>query len=273
MLRSRAFFSQPPVGGPQALRRLWQTAGVTERPTKLGRAGWGSSLQQASGRCFQDTYLQPFRAPGTVCEGITSSLGLWRPGRACTLLTGQLLAAGLLLLCHTQCGPQKSPRDGGRTSLFSTAGPPPSSTSQPPAPPFPKASTPFLLCFPITERPPPFQKWGEHCSSVTKSCLTLCDPMDCSTPGFPVLQALPDFAQIHVHVHCDDAIPPSHPLPLPSPFAFSLSGVFSSGSVLHTRWSKYWSFRLSISPSNEYSGLISFKIDRLDLLAGVNIVS
>ena len=107
MLRSRAFFSQPPVGGPQALRRLWQTAGMTERPTRLGRAGWGSSLQQASGRCFQDTYLQPFRAPGTVCEGITSSLGLWWPGRACTLLTGQLLASGLLLLCHTQCGPQK----------------------------------------------------------------------------------------------------------------------------------------------------------------------
>lgn len=102
MLRSRAFFSQPPVGGPQALHRLWQTAGVTERPTRLGRAGWGSSLRQASGRCFQDTCLQPFRAPGTVCEGVTSSLGLWRPGRACTLLAGQLLArraAPSLSLC------------------------------------------------------------------------------------------------------------------------------------------------------------------------------
>ena len=97
--------------------------------------------------------------------------------------------------------------------------------------------------------------------------------MDCSTPGFPVLQSLPDFAQIHIHVHCDNAIPPSHPLPLPSPFPFSLSGVFSSGSVLYTRWPKYWSFRFSISPSNEYSGLISFKIDLFDLLAGVNIVS
>ena len=105
-----------------------------------------------------------------------------------------------------------------------------------------------------------------HFSSVTQSCLTLCNPMDCSKPGFPVLHHLPELAQIHVHWD-GDAIQPSHPLSSPSPPAsiFPSIRVFSNESVLCIRWPKYWSF--SISPSNEYSGLISFSIDWLDLLA------
>ena len=106
------------------------------------------------------------------------------------------------------------------------------------------------------------------CCSVTQSCLTLWDPMDCSTPGFPVLDYVPEFAQIHVH-WVDDAIQPSHPLLSPSSPAFNLSQlrIFSNVSVLHIRWSKYWRFSFSINPSNEYSGLISFKMDWLDLFA------
>ena len=105
-------------------------------------------------------------------------------------------------------------------------------------------------------------------SSVTQSCLTLCDPMDCSTPGFPVHHQLPDVAQTHVH-WVGDTIQPSHPLLSLSTPAFNLSHirVFSSELVLHIRWPKYWTFSFSISPSNEYSGLISFRIDWLDLLA------
>ena len=91
--------------------------------------------------------------------------------------------------------------------------------------------------------------------------------MDYSTPGFPVLHHLLEFAQTHVHWF-GDAIQPSHPLPSPSP-AFNLSSirVFSNELALHSRWPKYWSFSFSISPSNEYSGLISFRIDWFDLLA------
>ena len=96
----------------------------------------------------------------------------------------------------------------------------------------------------------------------------LCDPMDCSTPGLPFLHQLPELAQTHVH-HVSDAIQPSHPccplLLLPS--IFPSIRVFSNESALHIRWPKYWSFSFSISPSNEYSGLISFRMDWLDLLA------
>ena len=93
-------------------------------------------------------------------------------------------------------------------------------------------------------------------------------PMDCSTPGFPVHRHLPQLAQTHVH-QGGDAIQPSHPLSSPSPSTFNLSQHqgLSNESVLHIRWPKYWSFSFSISPSNEYSGLISFRIDWLDLLA------
>ena len=92
--------------------------------------------------------------------------------------------------------------------------------------------------------------------------------MDCSTPGIPVLHYLPEFAQTHVH-QVGDAIQPSHPLSSPSPPALNLSSirVFSNDSALHIRWPKYWSFSFSISPSKEHPGLISFRMDWLDLLA------
>ena len=92
--------------------------------------------------------------------------------------------------------------------------------------------------------------------------------MDCSTSGLPVHHQLPEFTQIHVH-RVSDAIQPSHPLSFPSPPAFNLSQHkgFSNESVLRIRWPKYWSFSFSISPSNEYSGLISFRIDWFDLVA------
>ena len=91
--------------------------------------------------------------------------------------------------------------------------------------------------------------------------------MDCSTPGFPVHNQLPEIAQTHVH-RVSDAIQPLHPLSSPSPPAFNPSQHqgLSSESVLHISWPKFWSFSFSISPSNEYSGLISFMMDWLDLL-------
>ena len=103
-------------------------------------------------------------------------------------------------------------------------------------------------------------------SPVTQSCPTLCDPMDCTTPGFPVHHQLLELTQTHVH---QSAMPSNH-LILCRPILF-LPSIFPSikdftnESVLHIRWPKYWSF--SISSSNEYSGLISFRIDWFDLLA------
>ena len=92
--------------------------------------------------------------------------------------------------------------------------------------------------------------------------------MDSSTPGLPVHHQLPELAQTHVH-QVSDAIQPSNPLSSPSPPALNLPSirVFSSESALCIRWPKYWSLSFSISPPNEYSGLISFRIDWLDLLA------
>ena len=94
------------------------------------------------------------------------------------------------------------------------------------------------------------------------------DPMDCSMTGFSVLHYLPEFAQTHAH-WVGDVIQPSHPpsplLLLPS--VFPSIRVFSSESALHIRWPKYWTFSFNISPSNEHSGLISFRIDWFDLLA------
>ena len=93
---------------------------------------------------------------------------------------------------------------------------------------------------------------------------TVCDSMDWSMPGFPVHYQLPELAQTHVQ-WVSDAIQTSHPLSLPS--IFPSIRVFSNESVLRLRWPEYWSFSFSISPSNKYAGLISFKIDWFDLLA------
>ena len=104
-------------------------------------------------------------------------------------------------------------------------------------------------------------------SSVTQSCPTLCDPMICSTPGLPVHHQL-QFTQTRVH-RVSDAIQLSHPLSFPSPPASSPSQHqgLSNKSALRMRWPKYWSFSLSISPSSEHPGLVSFRMDWLDLLA------
>ena len=89
--------------------------------------------------------------------------------------------------------------------------------------------------------------------------------MNHSTPGLPVHHQLPEFTQTHVH-RVGDAIQPSHPLLLLPPVPPSIR-VFSNESALHMRWPNCWSFSFSISPSNEHSGLISFRMDWLDLLA------
>ena len=99
-------------------------------------------------------------------------------------------------------------------------------------------------------------------SSVAQLCLTPCDPMDCSMPGLPVHHQLLEFT----HTHAIESVMPSNhlilccPLLLP-PSIFPSLRVFSNESALLIRWPKYWSFSFSISPSNEYSGLISFRID------------
>ena len=105
-------------------------------------------------------------------------------------------------------------------------------------------------------------------SSVIQLCPILYDSMYCSTTGFPVQHQPPQLTQTHVH-RLGDAKQPSHPLSSPSYPAFYLSqyqGLFN-GSALLIRWQKYWSIRFTISPSNKYSGLISFRIDWMDLLA------
>ena len=99
-------------------------------------------------------------------------------------------------------------------------------------------------------------------SSVAQSCLTLCDPMNCSTPGLPVHHQLPEFTQTHVH-QVGDAIQTFHPLSSPSllPPIHPSIRVFSNESTLRMRWPKYWSFSFSIIPSKEIPGLISLKMD------------
>ena len=104
-------------------------------------------------------------------------------------------------------------------------------------------------------------------SSDAQSCLTLCNPMNHSTPGLPVHHQLPEFTQTLIH-RVSDAIQPSHPRPLlPLPPIPPSIRVFSNESTLHMRWPKYWSFSFSIIPSKEHPGLISFRMDWLDLLA------
>ena len=101
-------------------------------------------------------------------------------------------------------------------------------------------------------------------SSVAQSCLTLCDPMDCSTPGLPVHHQLPELLKL---MSIESVMPSSLCCtPLLPPSIFPSIRVFSNESVLRIRWPKYWSFSFGISLSNEYSGLISFRIGWLDLL-------
>ena len=109
--------------------------------------------------------------------------------------------------------------------------------------------------------------WSHQIRSVAQSCPTLCDPMNRSTPGLPVHHQLPEFTQTHVQ----SVMPSSqlilwHPLLLLPPIPPSIR-VFSNESTLRMRWPKYWSFRFSIIPSKEIPGLISFRMDWLDLLA------
>ena len=117
--------------------------------------------------------------------------------------------------------------------------------------------------------------WNDHspdfafrhiCCSVSQSCLTLWKPMNCSMPGFPVLHHFLEFVQTHVHWGVD-TIQPSYPLSSPSPPGFSLSQHQNLFKWVGSSYPKYWSFSFSISPSNEYSGLISFKTDWFNLLA------
>ena len=105
-------------------------------------------------------------------------------------------------------------------------------------------------------------------SSVAQSCPTLCNHMNRSTPGLPVHHQLPESTQTHVH-WVSDAIQPSHPLSSPSPLALNLSqhqGLFQWVSSLH-QVAKVWEFQLQHSPSNKHPGLVSFRMDWLDLLA------
>ena len=106
------------------------------------------------------------------------------------------------------------------------------------------------------------------CCSVAKLFATLCDPMDCSTPGFPVLQYLLEFAQTLVHCVDDiiNCLILCHPLLL-LPSIFPSIRVFSGELAFRVRWPKYWSFSFSISLSSKYSGLISFRTGWFDLLA------
>ena len=119
------------------------------------------------------------------------------------------------------------------------------------------ASLAWVLVHPLF--PPPVQL-----SSATQSCPTLCNLMDCSTPGFPIHHQLPKLAQTHVH-RVGDAIILCRPLLL-LPSVFPSIRVFSNESLLLIRWPKDCSFSFSISPSSEYSGLISFRINQFDLL-------
>ena len=130
------------------------------------------------------------------------------------------------------------------------------------------------MCFHSSRELPSFMPWNAtllqqilvydfstfrvQFSSVTQSCLTLCDPMNCSIPGLPVHHQLLEFTQTHVH-WVNEAIQASHPLSsllLPPPILPSIR-VFTNESTLRMRWPKYWSFSFSIRPSNEHPGLIS----------------
>ena len=142
-----------------------------------------------------------------------------------------------------------------------------------PHPPFHGPCCHCNVCFPISSLPKPMvhpvtKNKLRTVSLIAQSCPNLCNPMDCSTPGFPAHHKFPELTQIHVH-RVGDAIQPSHPLSSPSPPSFNLSSirVFSNESLVRIRWPKCWSFSFNISSSNEYSGLIYITIDWLDFLA------
>ena len=129
----------------------------------------------------------------------------------------------------------------------------------------------YWLCISLTKAGSYICPWTDNSvqfSSVTQLRPILCNPMNHSMPGFPVHHQLLEHTQTHAS-RVGDAIQPSHPLSplflLPS--IFPNIRVFSNESILCVRWPKYWSFSFSISPSNEYSGLISFRMDWLDLPA------
>ena len=114
----------------------------------------------------------------------------------------------------------------------------------------------------------PLAKAGVQFGSVAQLCPTVCDPMDCSMPGFPVL---PCPSQSLLKLMSIESVMPSNHLILCYPLLllpsiFPSIRIFSNESVLHIRWPKYWSFSFSISPSNKYSGLISFRMYWFDPL-------
>ena len=115
--------------------------------------------------------------------------------------------------------------------------------------------------------PPPFHRGCCYCL-LTQSCLPLCDPMDCSMPDLPVLHHLWSLLKLM----SIESVMPSNYLVLCRPLLllpsiFPCIRVFSNELAFHVRWPKYWSFSFRTSPSNEYSGLISFRIGWFDLLA------
>ena len=114
----------------------------------------------------------------------------------------------------------------------------------------------------------PYCRYSQSASSVAHLCLTFHDAMDHSMPGLPVHQQLPESTQTHLHfvMMPSNHLVLCHPLLL-LPSVYPSFRVFSNESALSIKWPKYWSFSFNISPSNEYSGLISFRMDWLDLLA------
>ena len=148
----------PPEGGPQVLRRLGHTAGVTERPPAQDRLAGGG----ASSRLQTDTSRTAPALQSPRGWSVRASPLLWASGSLVEHAVSSLVrfwSAGVSSIpAHSRSGPHQSPGDVGGPSLFSTAGPPPSSTSQPPPLPFPNPLTPFLPCFPISEWPPPLER-------------------------------------------------------------------------------------------------------------------